>query len=71
MKTAVEWLEDKIINERRVILNDENYRLFKKAKKMEKQQFEKAFNKGLITENVYYGYDDNKSEQYYNETFKK
>ena len=44
--------------------------LTKQAKQMEKAQIEEAFNKGLITENVYYGYDDKKSEQYYNETFK-
>ena len=34
------------------------------------QQIIDAFEKGLITENVYYGYDDKKAEQYYNETFK-
>lgn len=38
--------------------------------RMEKEQIMDAFDKGLITENVYYGYDDKKSEQYYNETFK-
>lgn len=41
--------------------------------KMEKeqQQIENAFDNGLITENVYYGYDDRKAEKYYIKTFVK
>ena len=45
-------------------------KLLEQAKAMEKEQIMDAFDKGLITENVYYGYDDKKSEQYYNQTFK-
>ena len=44
--------------------------VFEQAKAMEKEQIMEAFDKGLITENVYYGYDDKKAELYYNETFK-
>jgi len=65
-QTAVEWLVEKL---------DQNFdyvadTIIEQAKEMEKQQIMNAFDKGLITENVYYGYDDKKSEQYYNQTFK-
>lgn len=39
------------------------------AKAMHKQEIEEAFTRGLITKDVYYGYDDKKEEKYYNETF--
>lgn len=61
-KTAVQWLIEQ--------LTEIHPEAFEKAKAMEKEQIEKAFDKGLITENVYYGYDDKKAEQYYNKTFK-
>jgi hypothetical protein len=39
------------------------------AKAMHKEEIEEAFTRGLITEDVYYGYDDKKEEKYYNEKF--
>jgi len=69
-QTAVEWLIDMLVTENEITLKGENYKLFEIAKEMEKEQIIEAFDKGLITENVYYGYDNKKAEQYYNETFK-
>lgn len=63
--TAVEWLLEQYENNFPLTFDAIN-----KAKEMEKQQIIDAFDKGLITENVYYGYDDKKAEQYYNKTFK-
>lgn len=73
-QTAIEWLIEKLSYEtsdgtiisHHLIIN----KLVEQAKAMEKEQIKEAFDKGLITENVYYGYDDEKAEQYYNETFK-
>jgi hypothetical protein len=64
-QTAVEWLVQQLKNGKE--FNDE---LIQQAKEMDKEQKIEAFDKGLITENIYYGYDDKKAEQYYNETFK-
>ena len=69
-QTAVDWLIDMLVTENEITLKGENYKLFEIAKEMEKEQIIEAFDKGLITENVYYGYDNKKAEQYYNETFK-
>ena len=79
-QTAVEWLVeelDKSIGLTKFVDTcDEDYKqeilgIIKQAKEMENEQIIDAFDKGLITDNVYYGYDDKKAEQYYNETFKK
>ena len=69
-QTAVEWLKNNLkINGSGATTTFAE--LFAQAKEMEKEQIIDAFDKGLITDNVYYGYDDKKAEQYYNETFKK
>jgi len=69
-KSAVEWLA-KNLKDFPHVKHSQLFRdLVQQAKEMEKQQIIDAFDKGLITENVYYGYDDKKAEQYYNETFK-
>ena len=44
-------------------------KLYIQAKQMEKEQIIDAFDKGLITENVYHGYDDKKAEQYYESNY--
>lgn len=64
-KTAVEWL----IKQLDIKLDGWNNDVIKQAKEMEKEQIIEAFDIGLFTENVYYGYDDKKAEQYYNETY--
>jgi hypothetical protein len=64
-QTAVEWLIEQIYYTDVKITRG----LIKKAKEMEKQQIEMAFRKGFITEQWDKNYE-NKSEQYYNETFK-
>jgi len=69
-QTAVEWLIDMLVTENEITLKGENYKLFEIAKEMEKEQIIEAFDKGLITENVYYGYDNKKADEYYNNTFK-
>ena len=66
MKTAVEWLEEQLKCNLIVYIDE----AIQQAKAMEKEQIIDAFDIGLITENVYYGFDDMKAEQYYNETFK-
>jgi len=76
-KTAVEWLEDevyKIINEYEPFAC--SYYLekaFEKAKAMEKQQIENAFDEGQEYEYQYHINSAPKfdSETYYNETFGK
>ena len=69
-QTAVEWLQEGIES---VMSHEQQMQvigLFEQAKEMEKEQIIEAFDMGLITENIYYGYDDKKASQYYNETFK-
>ena len=65
-QTAVEWLEIQLFKKQGKFNKSD----IDQAKAMEKEQIKEAFDKGLIRENVYYGYDDEKAEQYYNETFK-
>ena len=73
-QTAVEWLwlnlTDDLIGDLAPEKILKIHELIEQAKAMEKEQIKEAFDKGLIRENVYYGYDDEKAEQYYNETFK-
>ena len=47
----------------------EDLKIKQQFKEMHKQEIEEAFTRGLITEDVYYGYDDKKEEKYYNEKF--
>jgi hypothetical protein len=67
-KSAVEWLVSQLNKKgfAQVVTDEE----INQAKEMEKEQIISAFDRGLITENIYYGYDDKKAEQYYNSTFK-
>ena len=68
-KTAVEWLTEKM----QLILGDEfKYVIgfFEQTKEMEKQQIKNAFEKGFIT-TQWDKTNENKAEQYYNETFKQ
>jgi hypothetical protein len=77
--TAVEWQFEQLFNSFEKFNNEEytfneylkrNLEIREQAKEMEREQIMDSFDKGLITENLYYGYDDKKAEQYYNETFK-
>jgi hypothetical protein len=61
--TAVEWLEQEFIALQNYGVNELG--LFAKAKEMEKQQIENAFENGMDAANIY------NLEQYYNETFNK
>ena len=69
-QTTVEWLAWKFavtnIEEFKDNFND----IIKQSKEMEKKQIIEVFDRGLITDNVYYGYDDKKAEKFYNKTFK-
>ena len=72
-KTAVEWFMEQIgekqPNGLYVIDTLEDVRnVFKQAKEIEKQQIVSAFNKGFVTDQ-WDKSKENKSEQYYNETF--
>jgi predicted TIM-barrel fold metal-dependent hydrolase len=66
-ETAVEWLVDCLNNYDSKMIELFNYEI-KRAKEMEKQQIIDAYSEGDVN-----GIMDNemKSEQYYNETFKK
>lgn len=49
MKTAVEWLIEKLITENEVILKGENYKLFEQAKEMEKERLLYSIRMGLAS----------------------
>ena len=72
MKTAVEWLEEKLkANPFRI----ENDKLWKQAKEMEKEQQMKTYKVALMRgisydEDVYHENKWRDPEKYYNETFK-
>ena len=69
-QTAVEWLENELI-ERYNLINSKP--LFEQAKEMEKQQIIDAHYIGADEESDNHGYmytNKDKSEQYYNKTFK-
>jgi hypothetical protein len=71
-QTAIDWLNEEL-KDFLFLFNDDWERLntiIEQAKEIESQQIIEAFDSGLITEDVYYGYDDKKAEQYYNETYK-
>jgi hypothetical protein len=66
-QTAVDWLEDKLLNpDVRLEIDMYNfiYKLLKQAKEMEKEQIKNAY---LIPYDFHYYVE---FEQYYNETFK-
>jgi predicted secreted protein len=63
-KTAVEWLVNQL--KEGIVFNE--IEVIEKAKEMEKQQIVSAFNKGFVTDQ-WDKSKENKSEQYYNETF--
>ena len=65
MKTAVEWLEEMLT----ISLGEHHMSLFinefNKAKKMEKEQIEDAWDSAYTSEGFF------NADQYYNETFKQ
>jgi hypothetical protein len=76
MKTAVDWLEDKLLNpDVRLEIDMYNfiYKLMQQAKEMEKEQHGKTWDTALDKYEVRAGnymraYED--FDEYYNETFK-
>lgn len=65
IKTAVEWLEEKLPS---LSINDDNdfyKKLFKQAKELQKQQIEDAYEKGISD-----GESGRYTEEYYNSTYK-
>ena len=65
-KTAVEWLNEMLRDNHKEVFDGN---IWEQALEMEKKQIENAFNQGFST----LQWDkskENKSEQYYNETFK-
>jgi hypothetical protein len=67
--TAVEWFVNEVLNPEYGEFPKYIVDVINQAKEMEKTQIIDAFDRGLITENVYYRYDDKKVERYYNENF--
>jgi hypothetical protein len=63
MKTAVQWLEEKLTIEKAWLNQDRKRELFNQAKEMEKQQIIDAYETSHISMMT--------SEQYYNETYGK
>jgi hypothetical protein len=70
-QTAVEWLEEELADNLKVIILNNDYtlmeKLFAKAKAMEKEQIKDAFKHGEIPPL----FDILSAEQYYNETYNK
>ena len=62
-KTAVEWLVEQLMPK---VLTAEQYYHIEKAKKMEKEQIEKAFDDGYAKSGITHN-----AQEYYNETFKQ
>jgi hypothetical protein len=65
MKTAVEWLESEMLEHYSPFDNKLLYKTIHKAKEMEKEQIEDAWDSAYTAEGFF------NAEQYYNETFKK
>jgi hypothetical protein len=74
MKTAVEWLFEKLCSEKLSWNKDSNGKLFidlttsnifNQAKEMEKEQIEKAFDDGYAKSGITHN-----AQEYYEETFK-
>jgi hypothetical protein len=71
-QTAVEWLEEELADNLKVIILNNDYQLMEKlfiqAKAMEKEQLIKTYISACesVTEYGYYGHS---AEQYYNETY--
>ena len=68
-QSSIDWLEDKLNGVDTGVSHHYFNSIIQEAKAMHKAEIEEAFTRGLITEDVYYGYDDKKEEKYYNETF--
>jgi hypothetical protein len=70
-QTAVEWLEEELADNLKVIILNNDYQLMEKlfiqAKAMEKEQIIKAFESQKNCVEKYYEY----AEDYYNETYHK
>jgi hypothetical protein len=64
MKTAVEWLESEMLEHYSPFDNKLLYEAIHKAKEMEKEQIEDAWDSAYTAEGFF------NAEQYYNETFK-
>ena len=58
-QSSVEWLMDKLFDPS--YMQKEQLEWFEQAKAMHKQEIEKAFKKGMVTNKTF--------EDYYNETF--
>ena len=65
MKTAVEWLESEMLEHYSPFDNKLLYEAIHKAKEMEKEQIEDAWDSAYTAEGFF------NAEQYYNETFKQ
>jgi hypothetical protein len=71
-QTAIEWLEEELADNLKVIILNNDYqlmeKLFEQAKAMEKEQIMKAVYDSMGT-----NFDPNmgRAEQYYNETYNK
>ena len=74
MKTAVEWLVEKLDNNLDINHSWRTRQYIEQAKAMEKEQIIQAITKTIIGSNVIYGNEYPEviytAEQYYNETFK-
>ncbi len=69
MKTAVEWLFDKLITEKHTISEWDN--IVEQAKEMEKNQIIDAWGNGWSNGHIEINQYEDIAEQYYNEIFNK
>ena len=77
-QTAVEWLEEELADNLKVIILNNDYtlmeKLFAKAKAMEKEQIIQSSQKSYLAGQEYYmlnGLSKQFSEEYYNKTYNK
>jgi len=68
-QSSIEWFQEQIIKIVNGTCELSEIEIFEQAKAMHKEEILEAFTRGLITEDVYYGYDDKKEEKYYYEKF--
>jgi hypothetical protein len=77
MKTAVEWLVDKLKSQGLLIGEPNNLVAVRQAKEMEKEQIRDAYTQGADDEYEFHTNphlmkrEDVDAEEYYNETFKQ
>lgn len=70
-QSSIGWLACKFATTDIEEFQDYFNEFIEQAKEKHKQEIIEAFDRGLITDNVYYGYDDKKAERFYKNTYEK